>query len=148
MAENASFQYTANFYDLLLANSQAEVYEGLELRVFKGGLVDLFRKLGVSQSYYSSINRALREMGCISLIRRGSRGSGSVVALHHPPEQTEFVRFLNQPLTESPEAAKLAERLEILERRLGGMNIVEALRNMDERLNRLEREREADGTKS
>jgi hypothetical protein len=41
-------------------------------------------------------------------------------------------------LTGAPEAAKLRSRLETLEKRIGGVNIADALVNIDNRVKRLE----------
>lgn len=142
---NAEYTYTLSFYNALTEEAELREIDGISIPVFSGKLVDTYNRLGIGQSYYSLVNRALRELGCVTLLRRGSRGNDTLLALHHPPDEGEFVLFQNRPLTDSLGAAKLSERLkaaegrlDTIEKRLGGMVIVDAIGRLDERLTEVE----------
>lgn len=136
---DATYGYCRDFYNLLESKAEMEMVNGVPLKLFRGPLTGVYKELGIGQSYYSMINRTLREMGCVTLMRRGARGSDSVLALHHPPDETEFLFSQSRRLTDPPPAAKLTERIERLERRLGGVDIGKALNEIDERLTKLEK---------
>lgn len=138
---NTDFKYTIEFYRLLEGQADKEIIDGIELTVFKGALTKVFMGLGVSQSYYSKIMPALKDLGCITILKRGARGVDSLVALHHAPDEMEFLIRSKSDLTSSPQAAKLTEQLDTILRLLGGgtFDVVAAIENLDTRLKKLER---------
>jgi len=142
---NTDFKYTLEFYRLLESNAEREIFDGVELTVYRGALTKLFKGLGVSQSYYSRVTVALKSLGCITLLKRGARGVDSIVAVHHPPDEMEFLIHHSTPLTHSPQAAKVTDRLADLEKRLGGLDVVEAIANLDRRVKVLERREKSGG---
>jgi hypothetical protein len=101
-------------------------------------MVEAYKSIGASQHYYSGVMDALKDLGCITILSSGRRARPSVVALHHAPDETEFIFYSESRLTGAPEAAKLRSRLETLEKRIGGINIADALVNIDNRVKRLE----------
>jgi len=137
---NTDFEYTQEYYTKLEENARSEVIDDIQVSVFRGQLTKLFRGMGISHSYYSKVMDALKELGCITVIQRGARGVDSVVVLNHPPDEMEFLIHRRQPLTSSPQAATLVARLEKLETMIGGLNVVDAVQNLDGRLKELERE--------
>lgn len=128
---NTDFQYTLEFYKMLDEKASTEVIDGVELTVFRGYLTKTFQGMGVSQSYYSRVITALKELGCITILKRGARGVDSLIAINHPPDEMEFTVRSSTPLTSSPQAAKLAEQVADLQTRLGGLNIAEAIEYLD-----------------
>lgn len=136
---NTDFKYTMEYYRLLSSNAEVQTIDGVELTVYRGATTKLFRSMGISQSYYSKIIGSLKDLGCITLIKRGARGVDSIVALHHEPSEMEFLIRTASPLTNSPQAARLSERVADVEKQLGGLIVVDAVKNLDERLKKLER---------
>lgn len=145
----AVYRHMQNFYRHMDENAEDIEYrestatDPLPVRAWTGELVRTARDLGISNSYYSQVTRSLEAMGCITLLRRGSQNVGSVVALHHPPEFESF----NPDLTRRREAATLTEqRLKNLETLVGGINVGEAMLEIQTRLEILERGNEVNGT--
>lgn len=136
---NTDYKYTLEFYRLLESNAERELIDDIELMVFRGALTKLFKGLGVSQSYYSKVMDALKDLGSITVLKRGARGVDSIVAVHSEPIEIDFLMRGSNRLTSSPQAARLSERVADLEKRLGGMSIVDAIDNLDRRLKALER---------
>lgn len=137
---NIDYQHTLEYYTLLEDNSSIEVIDGIELRVFKGSTTKIFRQLGISNSYYSKIIPALRDLQCVTQLKRGARGVDSLLALHHPPKEMEFLTRARQPLTADPQSARLAQQIEAIHKALGGgeFDVVAAIENLDQRLTKLE----------
>jgi hypothetical protein len=138
---NAEYRVANDLYKLLEADSQKEVIDGIEIKVFRGPLVQTFKSLGVSQVYYSKSIAGLTSLGCITLLRRGARSSPSIVALHHPPHELDWLadRGSGKGLTTSPEGAKLRQEIQDIKRQLGGIDIRAALAEFERRLGELER---------
>ena len=144
----AVIRYSNQFYQLLLDNSKKEKLKqgeyGLqksgEYLVFRGSVSEIFKQLKVSQSYYSRVRKLLRENGCVSYLEQGNRAVASVIVLHKPPPPPEEI--LAEDLTTRPTADKLLHRLEKLEswrESQKGIDIVEALQNIEARLLKLEK---------
>jgi hypothetical protein len=134
------FQYTEDFYNRLMEGAKRKTINGVKVHVWEGSLTDLYRNMGIGQSYYSKIMNNLKSMGCVTMTQRGSRKTPSILVLHHSPDRAEWQAHHARPdLTNRLEGATLTDRVFNLEQRIGGINIVDALRNLDERLQALER---------
>jgi hypothetical protein len=133
------FHHAHKFYTALDERATDEVWEnGAKVRVFRGKVTIIFRSLEISQSYYGRVKTALTESGCISFAQVGSRGTPSTILLHHPPSSEEFALREERPLTKNVEAAMLSQRMDGIENRLGGLNVVEAFANVEGRLRDLD----------
>lgn len=130
---NKTFEYCEEFYDILVKGSEPRVINGISLTVWEGSLVRAFDGMGVSQGYYSTIMDTLKALGCLTVIRRGSRAAPSLVALHHPPDDAEFLLLGQKDLTLPARAARLSVS------DTEGRDIVKALENLDKRLQEVER---------
>lgn len=116
--------------------------------VFRGQLSDVFREMKVSQSFYTKIRAILIEYDCVSYLQKGTRAYDSVLILNHEPPEEISPEVLTRP-SDPATLSVLADRLEDLEHSVkvlekwrdsaGGINIGEALRNMELRLAKLER---------
>jgi hypothetical protein len=138
---NTDFKYTLEFYNLLEENSSQKVIDGVPLIVFQGATTKMFRAMGVSQSYYSKIVAALKDLGCITVLKRGARGVDSLVALHHRPNEMEFLVRSKSDLTDTPQAARITQQIDKVARAVGGgdFDVVAAIENLDRRVKELER---------
>jgi hypothetical protein len=132
------FEYCIEYYENLSKHSKPREINDIPCTVFEGSLVDIFRGMGVSQGYYSKVRDILESLGCITILKRGSRAGPSLVILHHPPDFDEYL-LLNRPLTGSLDGGKLAFAVrESLKQLLGGMDIVDTLDSIDKRITTLE----------
>lgn len=116
-----------NFLD-----AQAEEKEGH--RVYRGKLSTVVTDCGISKSFYTPIFRILYDGGYISQVDRGGRDKPSTVLLHTRP--TKEVLLLTSD--ELPATVPLVDRIDMLETYTGGMNIVEALSSLNDRMTALE----------
>lgn len=139
MTTTKTFDHAEKFYNILAEQATREDLDGIsDVLVFRGKIGDLYKSLGASQSYYSKIRGALLDMGCISIYAQGARDRPTVVILHHPPEATEFRIRTDGHLTERGVNGILAQRVDDIHKRLGGLDIVAALKNFEERLTGIE----------
>lgn len=150
----ATLVYAHKFYDALVELAQSEPVEvnadgsasnSDSVLVFRGKLMDVFQSLGLSATYYTRIRRIFIKYDCVSYLQRGTRSYDSVLVLNHAPPSPQEIA--PEDLTDDPSRdtiGAMADRLEELEREvsiltqwresLGGLNILEALRDIEKRL--------------
>jgi len=128
------FRHALDFYKLL---TQRAVSEDGVLE-FRGSIVEAFRSLGISQSYYSPITRGLYDSGAMSMKQRGARGTVSIIVLHEQPTAATWIK--SRLTTRSKPATLSEQQLEDILQQLGGINIVEALANHEARIKALEQQ--------
>lgn len=135
------YQHMSRYYEELDSKAKDELQdEGIILRVFRGKVVNVFRSLEIPQSYYSKVRTSLINMGCITILQQGARGSNSILVLHHPPEKDEFdLHREDALLTPRLDSAILSQELKDIKKLLGGVNVVEALYDLQTELNDLRR---------
>lgn len=135
LTENLA-DHTKNLYEGLYEYSHDEEIDGQPYNVFRGSIVDIYTRLGISRSYYSQIVAYLSENGCISYLQKGGRSVESVIILHHPPT---FEGIELEPLTGRGRHDRLEARVKVLEDRLGGLDYVKIFTELNRRLTKLER---------
>lgn len=138
--------HTRATYDALasLGKPDPELDDAL---VVETRLTYLQKELDIPGTYYARI-RAILFDGvdpCVVMLKRGTHGSPSVVALRHPPTAEQFA---DKNLTVAPHPGRLyldaTERIEKLEAwrdsmTVGGtLSVIEALRNHEARLAAIE----------
>ena len=125
------FQHTLALYEKMVSESNNGEWTG--------SLVGVFRSLGISQSYYSPIYKALKEIGSIEVVHSG-RGGGarSRVKLHKPPTLDEFTAIYKSPLTSNTRYDTLERRIETLEGRMPDIDLASYIVSLEERLQTLE----------
>ena len=133
------FDNALALYDRLSSVSEIEKMDGIHIPVFRGSIVDAFDAVGISRSRYTPVMDALKQLGCFTVIASGRRSKPTIIALHHPPDEVEFMILHTGDLTGSPEAAKLRSRFERMEKAIGGINIADALTQLEARVAQLER---------
>lgn len=141
--ELAPVRYAREFYAILEADAVEEQTGDQFLTVWRGKLTDVFNKVGATNKYYSTIRSILLKSGSITIVEAGARNRDSTVVLNHAPPDGDEIAKLG--LTGARPAGKMwegmAQRLSALEgwrETTGGINIAEALRDMERRLTRLE----------
>lgn len=103
--------------------------------IYVGRLSELTASLAISSTYYSRIFRALYDGGYAALEDRGGRGKPSTVVLIREPEKDELLGLTS---TDSGPIISTMKRLEAIERSLGGVYVVGALKEVERRLTALE----------
>jgi len=128
-------------------------------RVASVYLTAALSELGISPPMRAKVYKVIYESNppCAVAVVRGGGGKPSVIYLLHPPSEGDFENALTDAIpsdTVSPVAEEIAKRLERLEASTTGLNIVEALRNHEQRIATLEgsaglatnQERDTNGT--
>lgn len=128
-------------YDALEAKAHRN--DALGTLEFEGSMVKVYGSTGLSRSHYSKLFSVLIEIGSIDIAQRGARMTPTVMRLLGRPtlEQIEHAEEIAKPhLTKREPSAmvQLQQRVTQLERRLQGIDVTEAIINLDQRLKRLE----------
>ena len=117
-------------------DDEAVVEEGF--RVWRGRIVQTCIDVGIPKGTYIKVVTKLRSVGCVEQVNRGFRGASlATFILREPPTED---RLESKPdLTENPSYDMLLAQVEDLKRQLGGLNVVSALHNFEQRLQKVER---------
>ena len=136
------YEHMSRYYSELDSLAEDEKQDsGHTLRIFRGKVVSAYRSLEIPQSYYSKVRSGLIDMGCISILQQGARGTDSVVALHHAPDAKELKHIQSgKDLTPRLDVAILAQRVDDLSKLIGGVNIPEAISDLATAHRELQRE--------
>lgn len=136
MSDDLLFEKIERLYQALNAEKGKKSEKGKVIHVQR---TKVFDSLGISRGYYSILYNALEDMGCIEHVRRGTQGKPSEMILYHPPTKEQYdPKRARQSLTSRSPHANLAQRVEIIERRLDGIDIKEAIVALDQRIRALE----------
>lgn len=121
--------------------------EADEYHVWRGKIVDSCLTIGIALGSYSRVVNALRKLGCIDLIEQGYRGRPTVYRLAYPPTEAvwrERAPERTEDLTSAPSldilSGQFDDLVDMLETRLGGLNIVEALGELEKRIDDLQQQ--------
>jgi hypothetical protein len=109
------------------------------VKVYEGKVTYLYHSLGISQTYYGSIFKGLQQVGSITKVNRGGRGTApTAYVLHRKPALDEWKKLATKPLTRPRDFAILSQQVQDLAQQIGGINIGEALVHLEQRLERVE----------
>jgi hypothetical protein len=144
--ELAPVRFAREFYELLERDAKPEIIDGTEYSVWRGKLTELYGELKITNKYYTPIRALLVQTASITILEAGARNRVSTVILNKPlPPPDELAPILaGLDLTGTRPAATIGEvearlvALEVWRETTGGINIQEALRNIESRLVRLE----------
>lgn len=115
--------------------------------VYRGSLTQLFDATGFSRAYYTDVFQRLEDCGSIAKLQRGGRNADTVIVLRQAPtlESWNGTPTATSHLTPRGPSAILEQQVRDLVQLLGGMNIVQALgelqgqiANLNSRVNQLE----------
>jgi hypothetical protein len=144
--------YALDFHSLLVEKAEVETVNEIELTVFRGGITEVYDSLGFSRAHYSRVVKVLEDIGAMEIIQRGNPRQQTVVVLYAPPtiEALSQAYLLTSPSNLRKMSHKTLDgRVSNLEGRLGtGINYVDALVNIEARLQALERKAGIHGKKS
>lgn len=130
------------------------LYQAMEKQavdgIYEGKVVDTFHSLHISQSHYTTLFKALKELGCIELLDRGVRGRPTKYRMHGPPDETAFDTRYESGLTAGGKPARvpiteLEQRISDIEGRLKGLQIKQVIVNHEERIVALEGSMKVEG---
>lgn len=136
--------YMASLYDTMLQQSAAlNIEDGEGLQIWQGRLIETCTSVGIPQGYYKKVVDALRKLGCIEMLTRGTRGSTlTAFVLRQPPTQEAYddaiVKSGWEALTDTPSLDTIVSRLKDVETRLGGIDWLAIMVNYEERIAKLE----------
>lgn len=107
--------------------------------LYTGTKTGAYRAVGISQTYYTPLFRALEEMGSISVEYVGGRGKRVHIHLNKRPDAAEFAEAWRlESLTKGKSRATLESDVEAIRRRLPDIDIGAALLNIEGRLKYVE----------
>ena len=132
--DKAIVRHCATIYATLLAQARKEG----EFVIWRGKITKMYAETGVPQSYYSAVFKQLEDQGCITYAQKGTRSVESVLVLDHEPTPEGFIPPPPSPLTDPERYANLREDVEALKILVGGINIAEALIEIERRLKEVE----------
>lgn len=142
MRQETLFLHSLAFYREL--EKRADTNED-GIVVFEGHTTKVMNHLSISSTWYSPIMRALTECDCIISLQRGTVHQPSLIILRGEPTEENFS---SGGLTPARHLATLVARLEKRVNALegwreaqGGLNVAEAMLNLERRLSQLEQER-------
>src|SRR5580765_2036186 len=118
--------------------------EANENNLWVGKIVETCTSLGIPAGGYNRAMNALRKLECVELLARGSGGDRqSIVRLVRPPTpevwQDGFVKSRDPSLTTGPSLDMLRQEVRDMQKQIGGLNLIDALANFENRIATLER---------
>lgn len=138
-------QYCIDFYNEV---SKTAIQSDDGSLIWTGYLHEATRAAGIPPSNYSAIRKLLTASGCVAVLRKGTRAGPSELALLRAPMEddlsvdTTHLTNPNRAVTLREDKVKdIEDRLKILEawrESQSTFNVIEALRNHENRLNGLE----------
>lgn len=118
--------------------------EGEQEMVFTGAVSEVYHSLGISQTYYGPIFDTLEDVGAILRVQRGGRGIDSVLVLREMPkvwpEGMGWKGRNSKPLTDDSRYATILLDVQRLQESIGGLNVLSAMMDFENRLRKLEAE--------
>lgn len=136
--------YMAALYEKMSSESKTvDVNTELPAQVWEGRLIQTCVSVGIPEGYYKTVVDVLRKLGCIEVVKQGKRGTNpTVVILRYPPTEQMYGEVLGRAgwegLTNRPTFDTIVGQVRDIQKRLGGMDIVGALENHEQRIAELE----------
>ena len=132
-------EYTIRFHQLL--SKAAKKNRSTQEVVFEGKVAELYDELGISRTYYSRMMEVLQEIGSIEYQIRGTRHYRSRIRIlaEPTPEQIEaYEDLMKEPGSKKITSRSLDSRVSAIEKRLGSLDVLDALAQHESRLRQLE----------
>ncbi len=116
---------------------------GNDVLIWQGRLIQTCLSVGIPEGYYKKVVDALRKLGCIEIVSRGKRGSTlTVIVLRYPPTEELYedaiVKSGWEGLTNQPSLDTLAGQVRDIIKSIGGLSIVNAFKDHEDRVHDLE----------
>ncbi len=135
--------YCSALYNLMDENSEVLPIKDGEVRIWKGYLTQACGLVEIPEGVRNRVIKRLGDVGSIQVVEQGRRNYPSVVALMYPPTDEVWRAYQDETLqsellTSGPDPATLAQQIRDIREQMGGVNLVEALKNHEERITSLE----------
>ena len=133
-SENVVHDYPLQMFDALKARAENGTYTG--------SVTEVYKTLGISNQYYTQILRALVESGSVEHVQRGHHKRPSIYKLIKKPtkKQLATLDFLTPKTRRATVGdSEILNRLNELERRVGKVDVIAALTNLEKRITALEK---------
>lgn len=141
--ETAIYKQCVRVYEALEEQAEDATINDEKVRQWRGPLVEFIVSLDVPMGSYSKVRMTLTDLGCITVATEGRTLDGSTVFLHFSPATVSWntkPERKRRDLTRGGENAMLGQQLKGIISALGGLNVKDALVNMEKRLISLEQE--------
>lgn len=138
--------YEAMFLESEVEIADSEEYVTTGARVYTGFTSHLFQDLGIAVPNYGPVLDLLRAMGCITQERRGGGPSPSVWKLWKKPTLEDFERAhktMPQAQVKVRKEQHEEQRITDLQKQLGGIDVPQALIDLQSQINVLKADLEA-----
>lgn len=136
--------YMAALYDIMYNDAASLTAENDEtLSIWQGRLIETCNSVGIPTGYYKKVVDALRGLGCIEMVTRGTRGSTlTALILRYPPTleayENAIVKSGWEGLTSAASPDTVAAQVKEIQSRLGGIDWLGVIKNFEERIQQLE----------
>lgn len=138
-------QHCETFYNALNeVSTNIETDNGV-VRRFAGKVTEVWKSTGLAQTYYTPVTKALERHSAILRVQTGGRNVDTVFILNGLPDEWDVdgwkgqsSTFTKSDLTFHDKVDKLVTRLEAVEKSLGGLNVLTALEEQENRIKALE----------
>lgn len=135
---NAIWDHANTIYDAMKKDSRRVRIEGVHAHLWEGFATHLFSEKRVPIPYYGKVLNALKEMGCIRLIKRGARTQPSQWALYKKPTRKDFDVVAKKVTTKRRSDIEAVEqRQRDVEKRIGTVDIPKVIAAMDKEIKSL-----------
>lgn len=115
-----------------------ELEDGKTARIFAGSYFECWKSTKIAQTYYSPVRKALERHEAISILQKGGRSADTVIHLRGLPDAWDVDGWNDSvSLTKTRSYARMVSDVEETKRLVGGINIPEALREVERRLDAL-----------
>lgn len=136
---NKTQSYASALYAHMTDNAAERVAEGRTFTVWEGFLTKECNSIGIPKGTETRVIKPLEEMGCIHVLRRGVTNYPTLIALLRPPTDDLWREYEGAiGLTSEPSNARLVAEVERIKRQMGGVDLIGALKNLDDRVKALE----------
>lgn len=132
-------KHCVKFYNTLDDRATDKEVNGRIVRIFAGSYTEAWKASGVAQTYYSPVRKALERHEAIVVLQRGTNQADTVIHLRGLPDEWDVAGWRNDSrLTSAGIAATILADVQEIKSKLGGINILEALQEVERRLNELD----------
>lgn len=137
-APSKTHSYAAALYDVMDKAAEMRQTDGGEVRLWTGFIRQTCDELGIPQGVYRRVLSLLEDCGCLQILQRGVRGYPSLIALLKVPTAEVLESGGRGDLTRRLNPAMLESSVRNMQEQIGGLNVADALVNIEQRLKAIE----------
>ena len=144
MIADAIWRHANTVYDAMKKDSKRVTVNGRRAQMWEGFATHLFSELQIPIPYYGKVLNVLKDMGCVTLARRGARSIESQWILYGKPTEAAYMKIRdkhagsgNSKSRKSQAVLALEQQLADLKASLGGIDIPKALTDLQTQIDEL-----------